>query len=377
MGFFAVLREVGQPDFVVSKLDINVWCLPSWFGTSILLCDVGVKLEVVPSQAHIRLTALRLAVPFGTNADELEDLGPLIASEREVANLIFGNAAPSPDHRPGDPFRTYDDGTAESPIALLHVAPGASRKVELGPDPPSGFSLWHIGTEPVPPGRPAYLRVRMPVRDPGRTWTWTGSALARSAALVDIRGGELREAAVASDHVDWLRDVVDIQQMNCFVVAPARYEGVRAYPAPKYVRLLEGPAWERYLRRAVSRRRREKLIVNFWQRRDVKPTAEFRGFLEMHRNTSNWLRSSLIGSAVAAAIVLVLGDVDNISRSLAAGASRAAGSFILDHVPAVTIVGVALVVGKVAQTLARVNGWFPEVRRRYRAAERRYFRWPR
>jgi hypothetical protein len=84
--------------------------------------------------------------------------------------------------------------------------------------------------------------------------------------------------------MDWasLQDkIVPITLLNAFVITPITLQARSVSPALKYTRLLEGNAWERYLRRKTGVLRSRQLLIFYWRAENVSIERPFRGFLDL------------------------------------------------------------------------------------------------
>jgi hypothetical protein len=107
--------------------------------------------------------------------------------------------------------------------------------------------------------------------------------VSRYSALIDVRFADVREAWNVTG-LDALKSrIVPMENVNFFVVAPARYHLTATSPAVHYIRILEGRSWEDYLERKTTILGTEKLSIYQW-RNQLKPitTADpFRVFLDI------------------------------------------------------------------------------------------------
>lgn len=310
MGFFAILREDGEPSCRVRQLDINLWCLPRLFGRHQFFCDIGIRLA--QEQPDVTLGRLALAMPFRTDGTLWEDLSDRLLTYPKTAGLVFGEQT----QVDGATLR-FADGT-DFTLARLErekCSLDMARSTKF-------FSLWHLTLRrPVRPGGDVYLRTRFNITDLGRTWLWQRAILLQNGALVDIRVTDLRESVIVPQGDDYPDRVVKIDELNCFVIAPASYVLGRASPELRYSRILEGRVWEPYLDRATDLLRRRKISVNFWREVDVSSDNEFRGFLTLARSSSatNW--STVLLAALAAGIAVAsLSTPEELTHSIVAKA---------------------------------------------------------
>ena len=134
-------------------------------------------------------------------------------------------------------------------------------------------------SNPIRAGQQRYVRVRFSIRHPRRVWTWRGLPVVRKGALVDIRVNDVRETISAGLQELMHGHVLPISSLNVFVIAPWGLREVLEHPEFRYVRILEGRAWERYLRWSTGILRPAKLVIYSWRQTDVSTTSPFVGFL--------------------------------------------------------------------------------------------------
>ena len=91
MSFFAIVKTGASAQFLVQKLDINLWVLPGIFGRQVLLCDVGLRLKLLETITPERVAEFDLTLPFAADSQGLVDLVPIIREHEELFDLIFGN----------------------------------------------------------------------------------------------------------------------------------------------------------------------------------------------------------------------------------------------------------------------------------------------
>ncbi|MET8363203.1 hypothetical protein AB0J68_02135 [Micromonospora sp. NPDC049580] len=299
MGFFAVVRHPRPPAFEVCKLDINLWCLPGLFRRSLFLCDIGLKVR--PSSSA--LDSFRIAVPFGTAEGELTDVIPRMLNRTADLNLVFGNTAVSVA-TDGNGERVYDDG--DGPMILMSL--DTRKCVRDSKISTAEFSLWEIfPARAIEAEEEVYLRFRLPVRNPGRMWTWHRLGHRRAGALLDMRVNELRETVAVSSDLDWSHLVVDVQHVNCLAVVPASLQSYQQAPEMHYTRILEGLVWEPYLDRAINLFSKSKVLVYFWRSKGVvSRDNEFRSFAAFSRARGGSVMRTAMTAALFVSVLLFL-----------------------------------------------------------------------
>jgi hypothetical protein len=251
MSFFAVMRDDSDDNFDVIACHLNLWSLRGLLGHRVFLFDVGLRLK---NKREKGLSKVRLAIPFGTDKESLEDLHDMLLNQ-SAARLIFGR----PVKIEGSKI-DYDTGV-QIPVAT--VSSGESELITDLSDSRKGYSLWLIKFSPsIKKDEECYLRVRFELRNLGRAWLWKRSGFATTGALVDLRVADVRQAISKWNALE--DQIVTIQEINVFVISPASLQFRATSPSCHYMRLLEGDVWEPYLRRK-SGRRPEKLVIYEWR----------------------------------------------------------------------------------------------------------------
>jgi len=299
--FFCVLRQPGNLNFSVQKLDINLWILPGIIGRRVMFCDVGVKLIIEsPSTANPEPLQFSLGIPLATEGT-LSDLVPKFYTDRELANLVFGNTATAPvivNHR-----YHYNDGDSDMMLAPVK---NSDCKVQHG-DKRSPYSLWDIAVKhPVVNGETIYVRLRFRVHRSGRVWYWQRLGIRRSYVITDIRINELRDKPRLAALPDFVNESKEIQKAHVFLIVSSRLKTARVSPAASYVRLLEDRLWEPYLERRLGRKG-DIFTITHWRKATVNAQAPLRAFVEHERRRPPAGRVALITLvAVIGAFILLL-----------------------------------------------------------------------
>lgn len=287
MGFFGVLSDEGTSEFVVSKLDLNLWCLPAFPGRHVFFCDLGV--EITPAGGS--LARLSLALPF--KASRIQDLARYL-KRSDVAGLIFGE--PVDILRGGDSIKLKNDS--------LRVASIDENATKLDQDRGGGSSLCHLVFDPpLPASAKSYSRVRFDLNSLGRLWVWNRSFGTAKGAVADIRVADLREAALLGASPAFAARIVSVATLNCFVIVPVSFRRLLCSPEVRYLRLLEANVWREYLPR---RCRSQKLLVHFWREKNVTIDHEFRGLLALEGPSHRARAGALLAAAASAAFAVLL-----------------------------------------------------------------------
>ncbi len=252
MSFFAILdaQEFAErSNFEVERLHLNLWSLAAvGIHRRMFFLDVGINIRA--SRHDVK--QITVALPFDTR--EPESLHEKVL-DRKLASLIFDRQI----EVHGDQIR-YGTTVLNTLEAATHTA----EKVETFTQ--RGFSVWNIPlTKPVPARKSAYIRVRFPISDTGRTWRWTRSRLRRDGAIFDFRISDIRSSRKVPGASELLGRIRPIRSVAAFVMAPLWLHTVTLNPEPRYIRLLEGKVWADYLDRAPELSQRSRLIVYYWR----------------------------------------------------------------------------------------------------------------
>ena len=279
MSLFAVISEGTDPVPVIEVMHINYWCLGGLFRR-VFPCDVGVKFTVQDRQVD----RILLVVPFPATSDDLVDLYDTMA-QHKVSALVFGEPLTSVTIDGGVHTIKTADGE-EFPLHKLAVHKATFERVH-GPSTATICTLW---VDPaVSVGHSAYFRARFRVADPGRTWLRGRRLLRMARALIDIRVNDMREVVDQPRLLEQQVRVLDIKQLNVFVIDDWKMQMRVASPATRHIRILEGHAWERYLDRTTDLFRRGKLVIYYWRpdpEEAVSRNKPFRAFLDLSSEQS-------------------------------------------------------------------------------------------
>lgn len=276
MGYFGILRAPdanAAPE--IQGCHINFWVLFGLTGYR-LIWDVGLFL----TSSNNNVNSFQLALPFGTepNPDRaFQDLSGLM-SDADLVRLIFGRALETRHDANGAVIRFPETWQPGGDVRIMpttaEYSPGLSGRNE---------AVWNLECRSPIGADPVYSRFRFHVQRPGRLWTWKKSLLRKNGARLDLRVADVREAW-HHQRADELRDrLVTITQLRCFVIVPAWLQQINVHPVPYYIRLLEGRAWEGYLKRRTGLLRAPHLeITEFRPKGDlpVEPSSRFQAYLD-------------------------------------------------------------------------------------------------
>jgi hypothetical protein len=373
VGFFSVLSaEDGNDDLTVKKVDVNIWILPGLFGRQVILCDVGLKVQLtqpaVPDENGNRKLRLRVGVPFRLR-DEVRDLSHLFYDNKRTANLVFGNSSDEPKRALGSSYYRYDDG--EGQVNFVEVDTGKSRvdACGVGKDAYTLYSV--VSAQSVKPGDAYYLRLRFPVDERfGNTWSWQRIGRRKSFAIADLRVNEFRDHPVLEPKRALQRIALPIERANVFVVVSSRVKEQRKSPEPRYVRPLERFVWEPYLERRLSRKSRESFLIYYWRKGNVNGDSPLRAFLEVEKRRPTATMFALLSGAIAIFGFILVSPELNFEKSLLSNIVRdtAAGAVAL-----FTLLGVSALFG-LARLVATFLSRWPKMAAQFDRIEGRIFR---
>src|SRR5579871_396565 len=277
MAYFAVVRDRDNKAFDVPVCHLNLWVLPSLIGHRFQF-DVGIRIRANEDG----LTSFLLALPFTVAKEGVEDLHDLLLNT-ETAQLIFGepvvvNGA------------TVSYGTIKD-LKIGRIFAQKCTEVSQWSSRSKQCSVWKIDLASVlSRGDEQYVRLRFPVEGLGRRWMRKRAFLANNGAVMDFRVSDIREAQEAMDWASLQDRIVGIEALYAFVITPVSLQLRSASPDLRYMRLLEGDAWERYIRRRTGLIRSRQLLIFYWKATDVSVEKPFRGFLDLSREfgVSSW-----------------------------------------------------------------------------------------
>ena len=311
MGLFAVLSVDPGPTFAIEQCHINLWRIPG-LGRHIYLWDVGLELNVEKGD----LSSVRLALPFDTNLSQTYDLTSAIRNQ-EAASLIFGESKIC-DQEIQTRIRTKAR-TGWWPFGAPQKTEPHKFQLQTTNAGATAVSVGYASdqvtvcdvplNQPIHAGEVRYLRIRFTIRNPRRVWTWRGNPTARKGALVDIRVNDVRETVSAGLQQLMGGHVLPIPSLYVFVIAPWDLRQVLEHPTFRYVRILEGRAWERYLRWSTGIIRPAKLVIYSWGRDDVTTATPFVGFLRFTADRPGPSWASYVALLVAVFGIAYFADV--------------------------------------------------------------------
>jgi hypothetical protein len=286
MAYFAVVKDRDNKAFDIPVCHLNLWVLPSLLGHCFQF-DVGICIRANEDG----LTGFLLALPFTVAKDGIEDLHDLVLSP-EIAQLIFGE----PVVVKGE---TISYGTVKD-LKVGRIFAQKCSEVPVWSNRTKHCSVWKIDLASVLNREDEqYVRLRFHVEGLGRRWTPKRSLLANNGAVMDFRVADIREA---QEGMDWaaLQDrIVGIEALYAFTIAPVSLQFRSASPDLRYMRLLEGDAWEPYIRRRTGLIGSRQLLIFYWKATGVSVEKPFRGFLDLSRefgvfSWANHLRTGIV-----------------------------------------------------------------------------------
>lgn len=354
LSFFAPLRHPEDGSFRVAHCHLNVWVLPALFGRHRLLFDLGLRVVATDPSGFQKF---QVALPFCTIDNAFRDLKVNFLSSLD---LIFGKPVAVADGQ-------VDYGSG--PTTVLEVPQQSAQR--LLAEPGDSFSVWSLSlSDRLKAGDAAYVRFRFSVARPGRMLEWKRFLFWKNGIRVDLRLSDVREAWNITDSGSYIRRVQPVDKLYAFLVVPGWVEPTVVQPAPEYIRLLEGRAWQKYLGRRTGLASPARLAIIQWRGSDIDADGRFQGYLDGRRSDgllaiSNHLLIALfvivgIGLYEAAAnSTWVASFGSRLVEQLAAHAGRILAVVGITTVAALiaAIPKVRRVAGKTRSLLQRCEDW--------------------
>lgn len=375
MSYFAIVRAAPADDFSVIECHLNVWSLAGLFKRRMFCLDVGLRLRAGKTEVF----SIDIAVPMGTYGKEAHGLRDLHSQllDTNIDKLIFGRNVEVVGDRPRLKYESSTLGPTELELIKLDV-PNCKRNEEYSGH---AFSYWSIHfTSPLRNDPDSYLRMRFKVQNLGRTWIWKKSGLAKNGALMDLRITDLRESY---DDTGWTPSadmLVPIESLNLFAIVPSSLQLRAVSPPYYYMRLFEGRVWEKYLNRAVDRRRKEKLVIYQWRSpkdESISPANPFHAFIDLSEEfglirLGNHFRTALVillfiftASVIARSYSNHVGFLERFIQTLLSGRT-------------ITVTAVFAFLGSIVwllfRNVERFQKVFKDIRNKFLLFEERHFR---
>jgi hypothetical protein len=262
VGYFAVLRQDGAALPGIRRCHVNVWSLSSLLpGRRLLYFDVGLELVAGAEQ----VSEVELMLPFRVEeghwpggARTAQDLYATITN-RDVAELVFGGPVDFDQHG-DDTFLGIGD--YEEPLKLARVRPSGIKRNE-DEIQRSDSSVYKVPLDvPIPAAESRYVRLRWRVFGAAPLWSWKRL---NGGARFDFRVCDVRESRFADADHHLRQRMIPIDEINVFLIAPAKYQIATTSPEAKYLRILEAGAWRDYLSGAAYLTLRSEMLVYYWR----------------------------------------------------------------------------------------------------------------
>lgn len=279
MGYFAVLwpeSTRGRPADIpgIRRCHINLWSLSSLIpGRRLFYFDVG--LELVAGAGPI--TEVELLLPFrveegpwkgrARNDKTAQDLYDMISTS-PAAELVFGGPVRIEQKDSGTSLRI---GDYPALLQLARVNSAGVHQVDTGDQREDSSHYTVPLSTPIPPQQARYVRMRWRVFGSGPLWSWKRS---RGGAMFDFRVYDVRESRFAESEKPLRERMIPIDEINVFLIAPAKYQVTTTSPQSKYLRLLEAGAWRQYLRGTAYLWLRGAMVVYYWRHKPDSATAQ-------------------------------------------------------------------------------------------------------
>jgi hypothetical protein len=265
----------------VDECHVNLWRLPGW-PDDLHLLDIGLSITNSSTQP---IGSFQLGIPARPRANDATCLVSRI-SDLQSWQLIFRDCKDI-NHRPGRYWHR----------TLVRASHPSFRMttVTLAPEPTphqskADLSLWKVSfRKSLPPRQQTYIRVRFRIkRAPGAPLGMLSISrdlgIYERVRTYDIRVNEIREQVDVAPLLPLFTRAAQIQRAFVFLVTREGYTPRVVSPTVRYVRLLEGKAWQHYLQRRIRPfrvGRTSPLLIYSW---DTKDTGEFRAFASFHRD---------------------------------------------------------------------------------------------
>jgi hypothetical protein len=258
----------------IRRCHINLWSLSSLIpGRRLFYFDVG--LELVAGVEPIY--ELELLLPFRVeegswkgragNDKTAQDLYDMI-STGPAAELVFGGPVRIEQDDDGTSLRIGDYSNL---LHLARVNSAGIHRVETGDQREDSSHYTVPLLTPIPSGQARYVRMRWRVFGSGPLWSWKRS---RGGAMFDFRVYDVRESRFADSEKPLRARMIPIDEINIFLIAPAKYQVATTSPQSKYLRMLETGAWRQYLRGTAYLWLRGAMVVYYWRHKPESSTAE-------------------------------------------------------------------------------------------------------
>jgi len=278
MGSILVGLQATRAD--VAECHVNVWTLPGW-PNQLHLIDIGLCLKNT-SRRPIR--SFQLGIPVRAQESDATCLVSRI-SDLQTWQLIFRDCEEI-RHGSGAYWHHTLIRASQRTFRMTNVTLVPERTLHR---PKAEFSLWKVTLgKSLPPGQQTYIRVRFRIK---RTPRGLGMlAISRDLGIYervrtyDIRVNEIREQVDVDSVVSLFTGTPKIQRTVVFLVTDSRYTPRIVYPTPRYVRLLEGKAWQGYLQRRLQPfglGPRPRPLIYSWAAEDI---TEYRAFASFNKD---------------------------------------------------------------------------------------------
>lgn len=254
----------------IRRCHVNLWALSSLVpGRRLFYFDLG--LELVAATEPV--SQVEIILPFrvdegrwpgrAKNETVAQDLYQTIATQAS-AELVFGG----PVHAEAEEDWTkLTVGDYAEPLRLGRINV-AGIKVLSTVDQRSDWSHYVVPlASPIPAGEARYVRLRFRVFGAGPLWSWKRVT---GGALFDFRVYDVRESRFAESEIHLRKRMIPIDEMNVFLISPAKYQIATTSPQWKYLRLLEPGAWRSYLRGTAYLSLRSAMVVHYWRQKPDK-----------------------------------------------------------------------------------------------------------
>jgi hypothetical protein len=253
LGGFAIGSVKPCPDVRVTTCHVNVWALQSLNWNPVFYYDLGLELTGISGDDA---PTLRLHLPFQTESQA--DLRHVF-NDKDTAGLVFGEPVsllPNPD-------RLVMKGR-KSELYLVEVD---HELIKVDAESSATQTVYEVKLKGnFDKARHYYIRMRFVSKSLRDLWQIKRSWFRSNGATVDLRFFDMRDWFKSNDRKPVTDNLLEVDRLQVFVIAPAEYQLRASSPSLKYMRTLERMSWNDYLGRAPAWTR-SKFLIYYW---DIK-----------------------------------------------------------------------------------------------------------
>jgi hypothetical protein len=306
LGFLELDGEGGKKPATlveIHALHFNFWMIPQgWIksAVSIFKCefktthfhiDIGIRLTVKSGA----IDSIKMILPCIDAKTAYTDLSEIVLDEK-INDLIFGRPVKSNTNtisyvRNGQDIvdnvikttvKTNDDKQNIAEIRFTSPVNATKNEVSI------------------------YIRFRYTCNNVDTLFISKGWGLAKKGYVFDLRINDVRETI--ERHLDPTRKLLDVKEVNAFLIHPINYmrqtEGTQSF----YSRLLEFSAWSEYLKGVYKEKIYTKMVISQWKNNtQISSSSPYRIFAHINKEFGQGLLLFyLIGALTGPFINLVI-----------------------------------------------------------------------